>query len=152
MLAAIMARPPRIPVLLPWEREVIYFITFNVEARRRVLANALAFDAWRLAIGKLAAWTVLAGIMMPDHIHMLAAPHQRDVSVSTFAGLIKRWMRQQARRTDWCWQPGSFDRLLRHEESAAAKWIYIRENPVRAGLVERWQDWPYRVGFESDEP
>jgi putative transposase len=48
----------------------------------------------------------------------------------------------------WQWQPGSFDRLLRSDESAEEKWQYIRENPVRAGLVEKWQDWPYRIGFE----
>ena len=49
---------------------------------------------------------------------------------------------------DWQWQPGCFDRLLRREESAEEKWEYIRENPVRAGLVSHWSDWPYRIGFE----
>ena len=28
------------------------------------------------------------------------------------------------------------------------KWEYMRENPVRAGLVSHWSDWPYRIGFE----
>jgi hypothetical protein len=27
----------------------------------------------------------------------------------------------------------------------------IRENPVRAGLVEHWKQWPYRHGFFDDE-
>jgi hypothetical protein len=22
--------------------------------------------------------------------------------------------------------------------------MYVRDNPVRAGLVESWEDWPYR--------
>ena len=39
-------------------------------------------------------------------------------------------------------------RKKRREESAAEKWEYIRENPVRAGLVSHWSDWPYRIGFE----
>ena len=146
-----MAHPPRIPVWLRWEQEVVYFVTFNVAGRRRVLANAPAFTAWKTAIGRLTEWTVMAGVMMPDHIHVLVFPHDRDGDVGIFSGLMKRWMRQQARRDDWRWQAGSFDRLLRNDESAAGKWVYIRENPVRAGLVERWQEWPYRTGFEEDE-
>lgn len=85
---------------------------------------------------------------MPDHIHVLIAPYDRDAGVGTFSDLMKRWIRQRAKH-DWCWQKGSFDRLLRSDESAAEKWLYIRENPVRAGLVERWQDWPYRLGIEE---
>ncbi len=114
-------------------------MTFNVAARQRVLANAPAFAAFQIAIGKLTAWTVIAGVMMPDHIHVLAAPHDRDADVGNFSAAIKRWVRQQARH-DWRWQKDSFDRLLRSDESTAEKWVYIRENPVRAGLVEHWQD------------
>ncbi len=28
-------------------------------------------------------------------------------------------------------------------ESYSQKWDYVRENPVRAGLVKRAEDWPY---------
>ena len=42
------------------------------------------------------------------------------------------------------WQPGFFDHLLRHDESYSEKWLYVRENPIRNGLVEKWEDWPYR--------
>jgi REP element-mobilizing transposase RayT len=141
-----MGHPPRIPVWLPLEHEVIYFVTLNVAERRRVLANDAAFAAWILAISEISHWTVLAGVMMPDHIHFLVYPHERDADVGEFSGLTKRLIRRRAKR-NWRWQPGSFDRLLRGEESAQEKWVYIRENPVRAGLVERWQDWPYKIGF-----
>jgi hypothetical protein len=32
---------------------------------------------------------------------------------------------------------------LRGEESYGQKWNYVRESPVRAGLVMRAEDWPY---------
>ena len=67
--------------------------------------------------------------------------------MGNLSGAIKRWMRQDV-KADWSWQPGSFDRLLRREESLEEKWNYIRENPVRAGLVKNWEEWPYRIGFE----
>ena len=42
------------------------------------------------------------------------------------------------------WQPGFFDHVLRHDESYSQKWEYVRENPVRAGLVVRADEWPYQ--------
>jgi hypothetical protein len=42
------------------------------------------------------------------------------------------------------WQPGFFDHLLRHSESYAEKWNYVHQNPVRAGLTERAEDWKFQ--------
>ena len=42
------------------------------------------------------------------------------------------------------WQPGFFDHVLRNDESYARKWEYVRDNPVRAGLVAEWREWSYQ--------
>ncbi len=42
------------------------------------------------------------------------------------------------------WQKGFFDHVLRSEESYSEKWLYVAENPVRKGLVARYEDWPYQ--------
>ena len=42
------------------------------------------------------------------------------------------------------WQPDYFDRYLRSSESYPEKWQYVVQNPVRAGLVIRVEDWPCR--------
>jgi len=42
------------------------------------------------------------------------------------------------------WQRGFFDRLIRNTESYAQKWDYVRENPVRAGLVSTAEKWKYQ--------
>jgi REP element-mobilizing transposase RayT len=88
--------------------------------------------------------------MMPDHVHLLAAPADREASVSAFSKWFKRWfnepyMKASNREMRWRWQEGCFDRLLRSDESLAEKWAYLRENPVRAGLVARAEDWPYQL-------
>lgn len=44
---------------------------------------------------------------------------------------------------DNIWQRGFFDHLLRNSESYAQKWIYVWENPVRAGLVNQPENWPF---------
>jgi hypothetical protein len=41
------------------------------------------------------------------------------------------------------WQRGFFDHLIRNLESYGEKWEYVRQNPVRARLVTRPEDWPY---------
>jgi len=42
------------------------------------------------------------------------------------------------------WQRGFFHHVIRNTESYAQKWEYVRENPVRAGLVERAEQWPFQ--------
>jgi putative transposase len=164
-----MGHPPRIPVWLRWEQSVIYFVTICVANRRHVLANETAFVAFQHAAARLRDWTVLAGIIMPDHLHVIVAPTEdREAKVGNFSAAIKRWMRREMQETggadgkrsacptietrsapQWRWQPGCFDRLLRSDESLHDKWLYVQENPVRAGLVKRWEDWPYRYEFND---
>jgi putative transposase len=142
-----MAHPPRIPVWLRWDQDVVYFVTFCVERRELVLDNPQAFAAFQHAVARLKKWRVLAGLLMPHHVHILAAPGDRETPVGNLSGSFKRWMRQEL-ASEWEWQPGSFDRLLRSNESLSDKWAYIEQNPVRAGLVQHAEDWPYSIGFK----
>ncbi len=41
------------------------------------------------------------------------------------------------------WQKEFFDHLLRSDESYSEKWNYVRENPVRAGLVVNADEWKF---------
>src|SRR5438309_699133 len=143
-----MARP-RIPNWLPWEQRSVYFITFCIEKRRRVLRNP---GAWEICLGiftRLDEWTTLAAIAMADHLHALVAPLDRDASVAAFSKWFKRCFDEEYHQgccrpyvsdgtpaDQTCkWQEGCFDRLLRSDESLSDKWEYLRQNPVRAGLV-----------------
>ena len=52
-------------------------------------------------------------------------------------------------------QAGGFHHRLRDGENYAQKWQYVRENPVRAELVARPEDWPYfgrvhEIGWAGD--
>jgi hypothetical protein len=51
----------------------------------------------------------------------------------------------------WHWQEGCFDRLLRSDESLSDKWEYLRQNPVRAGLVANPEDWPYQYASTGEK-
>jgi putative transposase len=42
------------------------------------------------------------------------------------------------------WQEGFFNHVIRHSESYAEKWEYVRQNPARAGLVVNAGEWPWQ--------
>ena len=139
-----MARPPRIPNRLPRNHATIYFLTLCVQDRLPVLANDLCWKACLEALERLDKWQIIATLMMPDHIHILASPRDRESSVSNLSKWFKRWFNQGI-EPSWKWQPGIFDRLLRNDRMANEKWLYIQENPVRRGLVKHAADWPYKM-------
>ena len=142
-----MARPPRISVWLPLDQTVTYFITICVGRRRPVLNNPEIFGAILKICDLQEQWETVAAVVMPDHLHALVRPlANRDAKITQYSAGLKRFVRRETNAT-WKWQDGVFDRLLRRDESAESKWIYMRENPVRAGLVRRREDWPYAIGY-----
>src|SRR4029453_1457400 len=145
-----MARPPRVPVMLPWECRVIYFLTVCVIPRRDALAND---DAWRAlcqTLKRLDKWNTHCVLMMPDHIHLLTAPSERELSVAAFLKWLKRWFNELYDFPAECqWQPGGFDRLLRSSESIREKWNYIRENPVAPAGSNTGRSGRIAMGFST---
>jgi REP-associated tyrosine transposase len=129
---------------------VVYFVTICTANRKAVLANQKTFRAFKLVVSNLRDGHVLAAIIMPDHLHIIVAPiKNREGKLGNFSAALKRWMREQL-GASWQWQAGCFDRQLRTNESLHDKWLYIRENPVRAGLVQKWEGWPYRYEFNEE--
>jgi len=93
-------------------------------------------------------WWVFAACIMPDHVHLvLGFPPETDLSK-----IVRDWKRWTSRAHGFDWQRDFFEHRLRHEESFQEKCRYVLENPVRAGLVEDWWDWPYRVLPEEETP
>ena len=148
-----MVEPPRLSeIQLPWEKSIIYFVTLRVKDRRKVLANPEMFRAVKATVAQLRRWRVLAGVIMPDHAHLIVSSIKHGgLSVGDFSAGFKRVLRKTVRLQPWEWQRGCFDRLLRSDENLHSKWIYVQDNPVRQGLVERWEDWPYYLDFIKDE-
>lgn len=86
-----MGHPPRIPVWLRWDQSVVYFVTICMAKRRPVLANDDAFIAFTTAAAKLRDWMILAAILMPDHLHLIATPtDDREAKLGNLSGAIKR--------------------------------------------------------------
>ena len=100
-----------------------------------------------------AAWSdtdPLAWVLMPDHWHGLLLLGCKD-SLGCVVQRIKAKLTQALIRSGQgigkpVWQPGFHDHALRREEDLNEVIRYILLNPVRAGLVSIWSDWPFRGG------
>jgi REP element-mobilizing transposase RayT len=128
-----------------------HLLRYNLRRESRtILANEGAFGAFKNAVANLQHWTVLAAVLMPDHLHVIVSPADAcDAELGNFSAAVKRWIRRELDAAWNCQQPGYFDRLLRSDESLHEKWLYVENNPVRAGLVQRAADWPYRIGLDE---
>ena len=140
-----MGVPPRMTVTLPLEVSEFYFLTLCVDGRRPVLANSQFAEVLSGLLDRLDHWVHEAWVIMPDHVHFLMGPKSRHLNLSDWSHYVKRITRKEF-SGDWKWQKGVFDHLLRSWESGGSAWSYLRDNPVRAGLVENWWEWPYFGG------
>ena len=87
----------------------------------------------------LAQLKVLGYVLMPDHLHFIARFDQR-MGMERVVIAIKRLV---ARRANVPWQKGFFDHRIRDPNHLREIGAYVRMNPVRAGLVETPDAWPY---------
>jgi putative transposase len=141
---------PRRPPHLDWVFEVdpLYFVTFCTYRRHRWLACSEVHQAL-IRFGQLAEtkFNIALGryVLMPDHAHLFVRGGP-DFFLEQWIGKLKQALSKAGRRgrEGRAWQEGFFDHVLRNDESYTEKWIYVRENPVRAGLVKSWEDWPYQ--------
>ena len=86
-------------------------------------------------------WHLELLLLMPDHLQMLIAI-AADTDLSS---LIRDFKRITARKAKIEWQRNFFDHRLRHDESEDEKAAYLRQNPIRAGLIRQDARWRYKI-------
>ena len=138
-------RPARLPLVVSGKRPPIVFLTVCADKRRPILArpdcHRCLLEAWRAA----GHWRIGHYVVMPDHIHLFCSPAAPDsLDLRRWTGF---WKSLASRRWPYAdeqpvWQTDAWDTQLRSGDSYSAKWQYVRNNPVRAGLVDRPENWP----------
>ncbi|MSU70644.1 MAG: hypothetical protein EXS39_07710 [Opitutaceae bacterium] len=134
-----------------WANHPVYFITVCLARRLSLLTTPAIYNilTGELRILKTRhGWAVGSYVVMSDHVHMFLAPHSDTAKpLSVAIGKWKEWTAKGILPllgiSGPLWQPEFFDHVLRSERSRAEKWIYMRENPVRTGLVASQDEWPY---------
>jgi len=141
-------RPPRLERIFT-PLDPFYFVTFNTFVRRPILAHQPVHEAFISFVSKAQEFNVAVGryVIMPDHVHLFVMMPKEGITLSEWMKSLKSVLGFKLKAAGWdkpWWQDGFFDHLLRSDESYAEKWEYVRMNPVRAGLCERPEDWPYQ--------
>jgi putative transposase len=125
--------------------------------------SLLFFDAQR--------YRLLAWVVMPNHVHVLFQP----INGFTVAKIVASWKKFTARKicdfrratagnanlrsanlpigdinnpSNRVWHREYWDRFMRNEQHLQQAIEYIHQNPVKAGLATKAEDWPWSsVGY-----
>jgi putative transposase len=122
----------------------IVFLTVCTKQRENWLATSdvhqLLCKVWRGAN----AWLVGRYVIMPDHIHLFAAPTTETRPFDNWVRFWKSQFTKAHKMSGHQWQTDHWDTRLRSWESYDTKWLYVRENPVRHRLAASADDWPFQ--------
>jgi REP element-mobilizing transposase RayT len=92
-----------------------------------------------------------AAVVMPEHVHLLLTPLRDERGwpyglpsiLKSLKGTSARSVNRLSGSSGPVWQEESFDHVPRSQESFEDKVEYIRQNPVRRGLVKTPEDYPW---------
>ncbi len=137
-------RRPHHNVIITTNHPVIVFITVCTKNREPWLANREVHETLVSVWREATAWLVGRYVLMPDHVHLFAAPGELDFPLGNWVGYWKAQFSRRHGNPKHRWQTGYWDTQLRRGESYDAKWEYVRWNPVRHGLVNHPDEWEFQ--------
>ena len=112
----------------------------------KLVANALCrFDGER--------YKLHARVVMPNHVHAVITPK----GSYTLTSILHSWKSYTAKEANHLlgrkghtfWQRESYDHLVRDEEDFIKACYYTLNNPVKAGLCQKAEDWPLSSAYKS---
>jgi len=122
-------------------------------------AAACVVENWRHFAGE--RYDLIAWVVMPNHVHLLIRVYE-GVSLGkivqswkSYTGRRIRAMMEESRasapQSQGVWMREYWDRYVRDERHFEAVVRYIHDNPVKAGLVGKAEDWPWSSAREFAE-
>jgi putative transposase len=106
------------------------------------------------AANKWELFDLFAWVVMSNHVHVLLQPYK---PVQDITRAVKNTSARNAnailgRTGQPFWQTESFDHWVRNGKQFDRILQYIEENPVKAGLVERAEQWPWSSATVGQVP
>jgi len=114
-------------------------VTLN---RETIFKESIAADMVLEAIlfGRRWRWYyLLSFVIMPDHIHLIIIPRDKNISecMKSIKGFSARRINSVLDRKGLIWQNGFYGYILDSEEKVLSRMRDIEDNPVRKGMVTR---------------
>jgi len=97
-------------------------------------------------------YEVICSTVMSNHVHFVF--HKLDRSLSKIMKSLKGFSAREANKAlertgQSFWQSESYDRVIRDDLELKRTINYVLNNPVKAGLVNNWWEWPYNYVHED---
>ena len=124
-----------------------HFVTFSCYRRRPLLGNATAYGVFEHvleAVREHYGFVVAGYVLMPEHVHLLVGEPSRS-SLSVALQVLKQQTSRKlkVRGEVQFWQRRYYDFNVHNEVKRVEKLRYMHRNPVKRGLVEKPEDWPW---------
>jgi putative transposase len=125
-----------------------YSLTWCCSRRQRHFTQQDRVDLVREQILRACSETefeIIVDCYMPDHVHKLVRGRTHSSDALKFIKLAKQYSGfyfMQAVKLR-LWQRYGHDRFLRQDKDVWGAMQYIMNNPIRAGLVEKVEDYPF---------
>ncbi|MCD6119022.1 transposase [bacterium] len=130
---------------------VSYFVTSNTRDRLILpdVARKIALDSFKHFNG--VRYKLYAACVMPDHFHLLLYLMKDEngeyFKLSSVMNSLKGYSSHKIGRElgikGGIWHRGYYDVVVNTRKEKSESWEYILHNPVRAGIVKKWLDYPY---------
>jgi putative transposase len=119
-----------------------YFVTFQLK-EGRLSAEEIVSVLEHIKRGDPGYYTLFAGTVMPDHVHVVFCPNE-GVSLSRITkgikGVSARFVNERRMRRGALWRDESRDRIIRDEREMGETLEYIFNNAPKRGLcVDGWE-------------
>ena len=120
---------------------------FNSEINAKIVIDEL------LKAARDVRFRILCYCLMPDHFHVIVSPGESTLTLSKFLNIFKGRTTAALREREGLkktWQRSAFDHIIRTEENLKGVIDYIRNNPVRKGILKNAEDYPYSKSFDTE--
>ncbi|WP_075075077.1 REP-associated tyrosine transposase [Longilinea arvoryzae] len=126
-----------------------YFFTLVTHQRKRIFHIPQHVDLLRESRRQVQTrhpFTIVAAVILPDHLHMIWTLPENDADYSMRWRLIKAGFTieyQQITGDTQPWQNRYWEHFLHDDQDLERHMEYIHYNPVKHGWVEKPEDWKY---------
>jgi putative transposase len=124
-----------------------HFITFSCYRRQPVLGSNAAYGVFENeleAVRERYGFVVAGYVLMPEHVHLLVGEPSK-ASLATALQVLKQQTSRKLKQREQAhfWQQRYYDFNVRNEHKRVEKLRYMHRNPVKRGLVDKPDDWPW---------
>ena len=106
------------------------------------MPNGCSSRRWSRRAG-LYGFYVTGYVIMPEHVHLLISEPERSTLARALQALKQSVARKLIGGREHFWQARYYDFNVWTKRKRVEKLRYMHRNPVKRGLVEKPEDWPW---------